>query len=102
MRTGCVVAAILATARVAVAQPSATPSAPETQPPATTASPPAGPPLTLDQAIQLAMTRNERARIAELDLVVSDAAVEKARTNFLPVLSASGNDTLHRDAPHNT
>jgi outer membrane protein TolC len=68
---------------------------------------PAGPPavhaLRLEDAIQLALTRNERAQIAELDVVVADAGVAKARAAFLPVLSASGNDTLHpRDTPLNT
>lgn len=64
---------------------------------------PPPPALRLDDAIQLALTRNERARIAELDVVIADAAVSKARGAFLPVLSASGNDTLHpRDTPLDT
>lgn len=50
-------------------------------------------PLRLEDAIQLAMTRNERAAIADLDIVVADAAVAKARVAFLPVLQLSGNDT---------
>lgn len=59
--------------------------------------------LRLEDAIQLALTRNERARIAELDVVIADAGVARARTAFLPVLSASGNDTLHpRDTPRDT
>jgi outer membrane protein TolC len=59
--------------------------------------------LRLDDAIQLALTRNERARIAELDVVIADAAVSKARAALLPVLSASGDDTLHpRDTPLDT
>lgn len=59
--------------------------------------------LRLEDAIQLALTRNERAQIAALDVVIADAGVAKARAAFLPVLSASGNDTLHpRDTPLNT
>ncbi len=51
--------------------------------------------LRLEDAIQLALTRNERSQIAELNVVVADAGVARARAAFLPVLSASGNDTLH-------
>jgi outer membrane protein TolC len=59
--------------------------------------------LRLEDAIQLALTRNERARIAELEIVIADAGVAKARVAFLPVLAASGNDTLHpRDTPRDT
>jgi outer membrane protein TolC len=59
--------------------------------------------LTLDQAIQLALTRNERAQISDLQTVEADAAVERAHVAFLPVLSASGNDTIHPiDTPKNT
>ncbi len=59
--------------------------------------------LTLDQAIQLALTRNERAAIADLETVQADAAVDRARVAFLPVLNASGNDTIHPvDTPKNT
>jgi len=60
--------------------------------------------LTLDQAIHLALSRNERAAIAELQQVQADAAVDRAHVAFLPVLNASGNDTVHPidDAPKNT
>ena len=59
--------------------------------------------LRLEDAIQLAVTRNERARIADLNVVIADAGVARARAAFLPVLSASGNDTLHpRDTPLDT
>ncbi|HET9991636.1 MAG TPA: TolC family protein [Kofleriaceae bacterium] len=59
--------------------------------------------LTLDQAIQLALTRNERAAISDLQTVQADAAVERAHVAFLPVLNASGNDTIHPiDTPKNT
>ena len=59
--------------------------------------------LTLDQAIQLALTRNERAQISDLQTIEADAAVERAHVAFLPVLNASGNDTIHPiDTPKNT
>jgi outer membrane protein TolC len=51
--------------------------------------------LTLDQAIQLALTRNERAQISDLEIVVADASVSRARVAFLPLLNASGNNTVH-------
>jgi outer membrane protein TolC len=50
--------------------------------------------LTLEQAIHLALTRNERAAIADLEIVQAEASVARARVAFLPVLQASGNDTL--------
>jgi len=49
--------------------------------------------LRLGDAIRLALTRNERARIADLDVVTADAGVAKARAGFLPVLAAQGNYT---------
>ena len=59
--------------------------------------------LTLDQAIQLALSRNERAQITDLQIVEADAAVERAHVAFLPVLNASGNDAIRpRDKPVNT
>jgi outer membrane protein TolC len=59
--------------------------------------------LRLEDAVELALTRNERAQIAALDVVIADAGVAKARAAFLPVLAARGNDTLHpRDTPLNT
>ena len=61
--------------------------------------------LKFAEAIQLALTRNERARIADLNVVVADAAVEKARAGFLPVLNFNGNDTqtalVATGQPHN-
>ncbi|MFT3694405.1 MAG: TolC family protein [Kofleriaceae bacterium] len=59
--------------------------------------------LTLDQAINLALSRNERSQISDLQVEQADAAVSRARTAFLPVLNASGNDTYRpRDDPKNT
>ena len=55
--------------------------------------------------MQLALTRNERARISDLNVVVADAAVEKARVGFLPVLTFNGNDAqtalVATAQPHN-
>ncbi len=49
--------------------------------------------MTLANAVELTLTRNERARISDLNVVIADAAVEKARAGFLPVLTFNGNDT---------
>jgi outer membrane protein TolC len=49
--------------------------------------------MRIEDAVQLALTRNERARISDLNVVIADAAVEKARAGFLPVLLFNGNDT---------
>jgi outer membrane protein TolC len=46
--------------------------------------------LTLEQAVQLALGRNERAAISELNVEVADAGVARARVAFLPVLAATG------------
>jgi outer membrane protein TolC len=51
--------------------------------------------ITIDQAIQLALTRNERAKITELTTVEAEAGVDKARVAFLPVLAATGTNTYH-------
>ena len=48
---------------------------------------------TLDQAVNLALTRNERSAISQLDITVSEAGVARARVAFLPVLIASGAGT---------
>jgi outer membrane protein TolC len=58
------------------------------------AGPPAPGPLTIEKAIELALTRNERAAIADLGVEQAEAAVSRARAAFLPVLSASGNGNL--------
>jgi outer membrane protein TolC len=49
--------------------------------------------LTLDQAVQLTLSRNERARISDLNVVVANAAVQKAFTAFLPLVTLTGQDT---------
>jgi outer membrane protein TolC len=71
------------------------PRPPSVAPP-TVAAP--GGAMTLQQAVQLAVSRNERARISDLNVVVAEAAVERARAGFLPVLSAQGQDTQHTNA----
>jgi outer membrane protein TolC len=48
--------------------------------------------LTLDQAVQLTLSRNERARISDLNVVVANAAVQKAFTAFLPLVTLTGQD----------
>jgi outer membrane protein TolC len=92
--------AIVATtliAPIAFADPE--PAAPGKAPPPISAGPaasaaPAANALTFEQAVQLALTRNERAAIADLNVVSAKAGVEKARVAFLPLLTASGSDTL--------
>ena len=50
--------------------------------------------MTFEQAIQLALSRNERAKISDLDAVSAEAAVDRARVAFLPVLAATGAYTV--------
>jgi outer membrane protein TolC len=50
-------------------------------------------PLRLDEAVQLALAGNENAKIADALVLVADAAVEKARTAFLPLVTATATDT---------
>jgi outer membrane protein TolC len=52
-------------------------------------------PLRLEDAVQLALDRNERAKISDLQVVVAEAGVERARAGFLPVVSLSANDQQH-------
>ncbi|NVB81604.1 MAG: TolC family protein [Kofleriaceae bacterium] len=47
-------------------------------------------PLTLDRAIELAMSRNERASIADLDVSIAEANLALARTRFLPLVDSQG------------
>src|SRR5215469_4887566 len=75
----------------AVMTHSARAAAQETQPPAPV--PAQGPALSLDDCVHLAVTRNERARISDLQVVVAEAGVETARAKFLPVIALSGTDT---------
>jgi outer membrane protein TolC len=50
--------------------------------------------LTLASAVQLALTRNERSRLAELAVESADSAVKKARAAFLPSLNFGASETL--------
>ncbi|MBI2504679.1 MAG: TolC family protein [Candidatus Latescibacteria bacterium] len=50
-------------------------------------------PLALEQAVQLALERNERARTARLQAEAADARVAKARAFFFPDLTLVGNYT---------
>jgi outer membrane protein TolC len=90
--TALLVAAIpgVATAAPTAAATTAV-SAPITPSPGAQA--PGGAGLRIADAVELALTRNERARISDLNVVVADAAVEKARVAFLPVLTFNANDT---------
>lgn len=59
--------------------------------------------LTLDAAIRLALSRNERAAIADLDVAIAEAGVSRARVAFLPIVELSGSDVIRpRDEPWNT
>lgn len=51
------------------------------------------PALTLERAIALAASRNERAQIARERVVVAEAQVEKARSFFLPEVTLRGSYT---------
>ena len=49
--------------------------------------------LTLEEAVALALQRNERARIAEEEIEAAEARVERARAFFFPDLNINGNYT---------
>ncbi len=82
-------------AALATPAQAANPPTPAPAPAPTPAPAPAAGALRLDDAVHLALTRNERARISDLNVVVAEAAVEKARAAFLPLLAAQGNDVQH-------
>jgi len=48
-------------------------------------------PLTIERAVELALTRNERAAIADTTIEAAEARVRRARTAFFPRLDVSGN-----------
>ncbi len=50
--------------------------------------------LSLQSAVMLALTRNERAEIAEQNVLSADAAVTRARAAFLPSVTLSAGETL--------
>src|SRR5580658_7209420 len=68
------------------AAPAAVPAAPNPAAPPPPSDPGAVANLTIERAVELAATRNERAAIADLNVVVADAAVVKARVALLPVV----------------
>jgi outer membrane protein TolC len=47
--------------------------------------------LTIERAVELALTRNERAAIADTTVEAAEARVRRARTAFLPHLDIAGN-----------
>ncbi len=49
--------------------------------------------LSLASVVKLALSRNERAEIAEQNVVAADAAVTKARAAFLPSLNLTAGET---------
>ena len=48
-------------------------------------------PLTLERAVELAVTRNERSAIADTTVAAAEARVSRARTAFLPRIDVAGN-----------
>jgi outer membrane protein TolC len=85
-------------------------AAPAPAAPATMAAPatgpativPGGPTMSLQDAVQLTLSRNERAKISDLNVVVADAAVEKAFAGFMPLVTMGGTDTQHAYASTST
>jgi outer membrane protein TolC len=53
--------------------------------------------LRIEDAVSLALTRNERAKIADLNVTVAEAGVMRARSAFLPTLVANGSYTQKPD-----
>ncbi len=47
-------------------------------------------PLHIEDAVSLALSRNERAKISDLNVTVADAGVDRARAAFLPTLASTG------------
>jgi outer membrane protein TolC len=50
--------------------------------------------LTLQEVVRLALVRNERARVAHLNVETAEAAVARARTGFMPTVTLSGSEAL--------
>jgi outer membrane protein TolC len=50
--------------------------------------------FTLADVVRLALARNERARIAGLNVQVAEASLSKARSGFLPSVTMAGTETL--------
>ena len=47
-------------------------------------------PLTLDEAVKLALERNERSRATQEDVIAANARVAQAKSFFLPSLTSTG------------
>jgi outer membrane protein TolC len=58
-------------------------------------APPEATGIRLADAVNLALTRNERARISDLNVAVAEANVERARAGFLPVVTATATAQQH-------
>lgn len=54
-------------------------------------------PLRIEDAVSLAVARNERAKITDLNVKVADAALDRARTAFFPTVGVGGTYTQHPD-----
>jgi outer membrane protein len=85
-------AALALLPRFAAAAEPPSPSAPPTLPGSSQAAVGG---MRLVDAVNLALTRNERARISDLNVLVAEAGVERARAGFLPVITALGTDQQH-------
>src|SRR5271167_1627950 len=49
--------------------------------------------LRVEDAVALALSKNERAKISDANVLVADAAVLKARTAFYPTVNVAGSYT---------
>ncbi len=56
--------------------------------------------LSLQSVVKLALSRNERADIADQNVISADAAVAKARAAFLPSVSLGAGETWHPQDPN--
>lgn len=50
--------------------------------------------LRLEDAVRLALSRNERAQVANLQIAVAEAGVSRARAGFLPVVTLGATELL--------
>src|SRR5207302_6260250 len=57
--------------------------------------------MRLEEAVQLALSRNERSKIADLAVVAARAQVDRARAGFLPVVNFTAADTLRPSQERN-
>ena len=53
--------------------------------------------LRIEDAVNLALTRNERAKIADLNVTVAEASLARARTAFFPTVLVNGAFTTRPD-----